>query len=91
MRCDVIANGIINAAENIGIQTPIVLRLQGTNYEEGKALIEGCGYNILLVDDLDDAATKAVGVAELAVSCATAHINENANIKAIPKFEGFSL
>jgi len=68
MRCDVIANGIINAANKIGIRTPLVIRLQGTNYEEAKTLIEECGYeHIMLADDLDDAATKAVSVADMII------------------------
>lgn len=66
MRCDVIAVGIINAAKEIGMKKPIVVRLQGTNVEEGKALIDGCGFRMILADDLEDAASKAVGVAEIA-------------------------
>jgi len=65
MRCDVIANGIINAAKNIGIQKPIVIRLQGTNVDKAKTLIEGCGFKMILANDLEDAAQKAVGVAEI--------------------------
>ena len=67
MRCDVIANGILGVSREIGIQTPMVLRLQGTNYEAAKALIaEECGVygNIRLVDDLDEAATLAVHMAK---------------------------
>lgn len=60
MRCDVIANGIINAAKNIGMEKPIIIRLKGTNVEEAKKLIEGCGYSMIVTDDLDDAADKAV-------------------------------
>jgi succinyl-CoA synthetase beta subunit len=66
MRCDVIANGIINAAKEIGIKKPIIIRLQGTNVEEARLLIESCGIKMILAHDLDDAATKAVGVAEMA-------------------------
>merc|ERR1719162_2823536 len=66
MRCDVIAVGIINAAKEIGMNKPLVIRLQGTNVEEAKALIEGCGFRMILAKDLDDAAEKAVGVAEIA-------------------------
>jgi len=62
MRCDVIANGIINAAQEIGITKPLVVRLQGTNVEEAKKLIEGCGFRIILAEDLEDAAEKAVVV-----------------------------
>ena len=69
MRCDVIANGILGASREIGIQTPMVLRLQGTNYEDAKALIEKEGRGlqhgeIHLVDDLDQAAKLAVRISE---------------------------
>jgi succinyl-CoA synthetase beta subunit len=83
MRCDVIATGIINAAKEIGISKPIVIRLQGTNVKEAKLLIEASGYRMILADDLDDAAEKAVGVAEIATQAAKIQIGV--------KFEGFSL
>lgn len=83
MRCDVIANGIINAAKEIGIRKPIVIRLQGTNVKEAKTLIEGCGFKMILAEDLEDAATKAVGVAEIA--------NQAAKIQVGVAFEGFQL
>jgi succinyl-CoA synthetase beta subunit len=67
MRCDVIASGIINAAENIGIRKPLVIRLQGTNVEKAKLMIEGCGFRMILANDLEDAADKAVGVADIAM------------------------
>ena len=66
MRCDVIATGIINAAKEIGIAKPIVIRLQGTNVKEAKELIQNCGFKMILAEDLEDAAIKAVGVAEIA-------------------------
>jgi succinyl-CoA synthetase beta subunit len=67
MRCDVIANGIINAAKEIGIQKPIVIRLQGNNVAEAKTLIKGCGFHMLLTDEFEEAATKAVSVAKIAM------------------------
>lgn len=65
MRCDVIATGIINAAKEIGMSKPIVIRLQGTNVDEAKKLVAESGYHMILADDLEDAAVKAVGVAEI--------------------------
>ena len=65
MHCDVIASGIINAVKEIGIRKPIVIRLQGTNVKEAKNLIEGCGFRMILVDDFEEAATKAVSVAKI--------------------------
>jgi succinyl-CoA synthetase beta subunit len=83
MRCDVIATGIINAAKEIGIRKPIVIRLQGTNVKEAKTLIEGCGFKMILAEDLEDAATKAVGVADIAAQAS--------KIQVGVKFEGFAL
>lgn len=99
MRCDVIANGILDVSREIGIQTPMVLRLQGTNYEEAKALIaeQHCGEfygDIRLVDDLDEAANMAVAIAEGDDSLAISALVRDAVIAkgmAIPRFEGFSL
>ena len=65
MRCDVIAQGIVNAAREIGLKKPIVVRLQGTNVEEAKALIDGSGYRMILDDDLDQAAARAVKIADI--------------------------
>ena len=83
MRCDVIANGIINAAKEIGIRKPIVIRLQGTNVKEAKTLIEGCGFKMILANDLEDAAQKAVGVAEIAAQAKKIDVGV--------QFEGFQL
>jgi succinyl-CoA synthetase beta subunit len=79
----VIANGIINAAKEIGIRKPIVIRLQGTNVKEAKTLIEGCGFRMILAEDLEDAATKAVGVAQIALQAE--------KIKVDVAFHGFEL
>lgn len=78
-----IANGIINAAKEIGIRKPIVIRLQGTNVKEAKTLIEGCGFRMILAEDLEDAATKAVGVAQIALQAE--------KIKVDVAFHGFEL
>jgi succinyl-CoA synthetase beta subunit len=65
MRCDVIAMGIINAAQAIGIKKPIIVRLKGTNVEEAKKLIEASPFKFISTDCLDDAATKAVHISEI--------------------------
>jgi len=65
MRCDVIAMGVINAAQNIGMKKPIIVRLKGTNVEEAKKLIEASGFKMIVTDDLEDAADKAVHVADI--------------------------
>ena len=60
MKCDVIAQGVIAAVEAVGLQVPLVVRLEGTNVEEGKKIIRESGLNVLPADDLDDAAQKIV-------------------------------
>ncbi len=60
MRCDVIAEGIVAAVKEMGLQVPLVVRLEGTNVEKGKEIIAGSGLNVIAADDLDDAAKKIV-------------------------------
>ncbi|MFJ5488769.1 ADP-forming succinate--CoA ligase subunit beta, partial [Hansschlegelia beijingensis] len=60
MKCDVIANGVIAAVKAVGLQVPLVVRLEGTNVEEGKRIIAESGLDVLPADDLDDAAQKIV-------------------------------
>ncbi len=60
VRCDLIAEGIINAVEEVGISIPVVVRLEGTKVEEGKQILANSGLAIISADDLDDAAKKAV-------------------------------
>ena len=68
MRCDVIAQGVINAAIAINIQKPIVIRLKGTNVKEAKELIAKSDFKMISTDDLDDAAAKAVSIAAILTS-----------------------
>jgi succinyl-CoA synthetase beta subunit len=63
MKCDVIAQGIINAAKTVRLSMPLVVRLEGTNVEAGKKLIAGSGLAVIAADDLADAAKKAVEAA----------------------------
>lgn len=60
MRCDVIAEGVLTAVKEVGLQVPLVVRLEGTKVAEGKKLIEESGLNVIPADDLDDAAQKIV-------------------------------
>jgi succinyl-CoA synthetase beta subunit len=60
MKCDVIARGVIAAVKAVGLKVPLVVRLEGTNVEEGKTIIRESGLNVLPADDLDDAAQKIV-------------------------------
>ena len=60
VRCDLIAEGIIGAVKEVGLTIPVVVRLQGTNVEQGRALLARSGLKITPADDLNDAARKAV-------------------------------
>ena len=60
MKCDVIARGVIAAVKAVGLQVPLVVRLEGTNVQEGKDIISSSGLNVIPADDLDDAAQKIV-------------------------------
>jgi succinyl-CoA synthetase beta subunit len=60
MRCDVIAEGVIAAVKDVGLQVPLVVRLEGTNVDLGKKIIRESGLNVIPADDLDDAAQKIV-------------------------------
>ncbi len=60
MRCDVIAEGVIAAVKEVGLNVPLVVRLEGTRVAEGKKIIDESGLNVISADDLDDAAQKIV-------------------------------
>ena len=60
MRCDIIAEGIIAAVKEVGLQVPLVVRLEGTNVELGKEIIANSGLNVIAADDLKDGAQKIV-------------------------------
>jgi succinyl-CoA synthetase beta subunit len=60
MKCDVIAEGVVAAVKQVGLKVPLVVRLEGTNVEQGKKIITGSGLNVVPADNLDDAAQKIV-------------------------------
>jgi succinyl-CoA synthetase beta subunit len=60
MRCDIIAEGVVSAARTLGLDKPLVVRLEGTNVEEGKKIMAESGLSIIPADNLADAATKIV-------------------------------
>ena len=60
MRCDVIAEGVIAAVKEVGLQVPLVVRLEGTNVEKGKEIINGSDVDVIAADDLKDGAQKIV-------------------------------
>ena len=62
MRCDIIAEGIVEAVKEISLDKPLIVRLEGTNAEEGKEILKKSGLEIITATDLEDAAEKAVSV-----------------------------
>jgi succinyl-CoA synthetase beta subunit len=60
MRCDVIAEGVVTAVKEVGLKVPLVVRLEGTNVEQGKKIINESGLNVIAANDLSDGAEKIV-------------------------------
>lgn len=60
VRCDMVARGVVEAARNLGVKVPIVVRLEGTNVEEGQQVLRESGLNFLVANGMQDAAAKAV-------------------------------
>ena len=60
MRCDVLAQGVVDAAKEININVPLVVRLAGTNFKEGKKILDNSGLKLISAENLDDAAKKIV-------------------------------
>ncbi len=63
VRCDMVANGVVAAAKNLGVSIPIVARLEGTNVEEGRRVLRESDINILTAEGMQDAAAKVVSAA----------------------------
>jgi succinyl-CoA synthetase beta subunit len=64
LRCDRLANGVVEAANKVGIKVPVVIRMEGTNVEEGRAILEKSGLNLITAKDVSDAAQKIAAVAK---------------------------
>ena len=60
MRCDVIAEGVVTAVREVSLNVPLVVRLEGTNVDLGKKILDASGLDIVSADDLADAAAKIV-------------------------------
>ncbi len=60
MRCDILAQGVVDAAKETKLKVPLVVRLAGTNFKEGKKILDESGLKILSAGDLNDAAKKIV-------------------------------
>jgi succinyl-CoA synthetase beta subunit len=63
VRCDMVARGVVGAAQNLGVQVPVVVRLEGTNVEEGQRVIRDSGLNFTVASGMKDAAEKVVALA----------------------------
>jgi succinyl-CoA synthetase beta subunit len=63
VRCDLIAEGIIQAVKDVGVSVPVIVRLEGTNVDKGRELLAGSGLDIITADDLTDAANKVIAAA----------------------------
>jgi succinyl-CoA synthetase beta subunit len=64
LRCDVLATGVVNAARELNIQVPIVVRMEGTNVEKGREILSQSGFNFTIADGMKDAAEKVVRLAQ---------------------------
>jgi len=63
MKCDVIAEGIVTAAQKTGLPVPLIVRLEGTNVDRGREILRASGMNIIAAADMADGAHKAVQAA----------------------------
>lgn len=66
MRCDVIANGVVEAAKQVSLSKPLVVRLEGTNVDIGKKILNESGLNIVAADSMADGAQKIVELVKIA-------------------------
>ena len=66
MRCDVIAEGVVEAVNRVGLEVPLVVRLEGTNVELGKQILEESGLDLVAADNLRDGAVKILELTETA-------------------------
>jgi succinyl-CoA synthetase beta subunit len=68
LRCDILAEGVIAAVKDLGVPVPIVIRMEGTNVEKGKQMLEGSGLNFTTADTMSEGAEKVVALAKTAVA-----------------------
>ena len=72
VRCDMVARGVVQAARNLNVTRPIVVRLEGTNVEEGQRVLRESGMNLIIANGMKDAAEKAVEATKVKEACSTA-------------------
>ncbi|WP_448381830.1 ADP-forming succinate--CoA ligase subunit beta [Desulfosoma sp.] len=64
LRCDVLAQGVVEASRKVGVKVPVVIRMEGTNVEQGRKILEESGLNLIVAQDLKDAAHKVAAIAK---------------------------
>jgi succinyl-CoA synthetase beta subunit len=64
LRCDILAEGVIAAVTELGVPVPIVIRMEGTNVDQGKKMLKESGLNFETADDMNEAARKVVAAAK---------------------------
>jgi succinyl-CoA synthetase beta subunit len=62
LRCDVLATGVVQAAQKVGLKVPVVVRMEGTNVEQGRKILADSGLNLISAVDLKDAAQKVAAI-----------------------------
>jgi succinyl-CoA synthetase beta subunit len=60
VRCDVVAEGVVQAVQEVGVEVPVVVRLEGTNVKQGREILENSGLEFVVATDMADAAQKVV-------------------------------
>ena len=64
LRCDTLAAGVVDATRELGMKLPLVIRMEGTNVEEGRRILKESGLNFTVAEDMKDAAEKVVALAQ---------------------------
>jgi succinyl-CoA synthetase beta subunit len=64
LRCDVLAQGVVEAAKKVDVKVPVVIRMEGTNVEQGREILKASGLNLIVAKDLKDAAQKVANIAK---------------------------
>jgi succinyl-CoA synthetase beta subunit len=64
--CDILARGVVEAANKVGIKVPVVIRMEGTNVEEGRKILDKSGLELKVANDVWDAAAKVAKIAQSA-------------------------
>ena len=86
LRCDVLATGVVNAARELNVKVPIVVRMEGTNVEKGQEILKNSGFNFTVADGMKDAAEKVVRAARSGSGGMSVLVDQNTRVI----FQGFT-